>query len=337
LLGFHLLQDLAMPKVLVSAMTLSGVQAEYADVLRSAGFELVFPPRPVQLVESEMVDMLDGVYATLAGSEPYTRKVLNACPNLRVIARMGVGYDAVDLAAANDHGIAVTFTPGTNHDAVAELAFALILGLSKDLVSQHMGTRALKWPRRTNLPLRGRTLGIAGLGRIGKAVAMLGEAFKMKLMAYEPFPDQEFVKQHKVNLVPLERLLAESDFLSIHSPLTPESRHLINKKTLALMKPTAYLINTARGGLVCETDLIEALHQKKLAGAGLDVFEREPPSDSALFHMDNVLVTPHAAGVDFQSRDDMAMSAATSIVKLYQGEWPAEQIVNKDVKARFKP
>jgi D-3-phosphoglycerate dehydrogenase len=325
-----------MPKVLVSAMTLSGVHADYADVLRSAGFDLVFPPRPIQLVESEMVESLEGIYATLAGSEPYTRKVLNASRSLRIIARMGVGYDAVDLAAATDHGVAVTFTPGTNHDAVAELAFALILGLSKDLVSQHMGTRALKWPRRTNLPLRGRTLGIAGLGRIGKAVALRGEAFKMKLMAYEPFPDEAFVKEHQITLVPLERLLAESDYLSLHSPLTAESKHLINKNTLALMKPTAFLINTARGGLVCEADLIEALHNKKLSGAGLDVFEREPPQASPLFHMDNVLVTPHAAGVDFQSRDDMAMSAATSIVKLYKGEWPAEQVVNKDVQAKFK-
>jgi phosphoglycerate dehydrogenase-like enzyme len=330
------MQVFAMPKVLISAMTLSGVEAEYAEVLRSAGFELVYPPRPVQLVESEMAEMLEGIYATLAGSETYTRKVLNSSPHLRVIARMGVGYDAVDLAAATDHGVAVTFTPGTNHDAVAELAFALILGLAKDLVTQHMGVRALKWPRRTNLPLRGRTLGIAGLGRIGKAVALRGEAFKMKLMAYEPFPDQEFVKQHQITLVPLERLLAEADFLSIHSPLTPETKHLINKKTLALMKPTAYLINTARGGLVCEADLIEALHNKKLAGAGLDVFEHEPPLASPLFHMDNVLVTPHAAGVDYQSRDDMAMSAATSIVRLSKGEWPAEQIVNKEVHAKFK-
>ena len=330
------MQVIAMPKVLISAMTLAGVDAEYAHVLRAAGFELVYPARPIQLIESEMPEMLEGIYATLAGSEPYTRKILNTAPQLRVIARMGVGYDAVDLAAATDHGVAVTFTPGTNHDAVAELAFALILGLSKDLITQHMGTRALKWPRRTNLALRGRTLGIAGLGRIGKAVALRGEAFKMKLMAYEPFPDQEFVKQHEITLVPLERLLAESDYLSLHSPFTPETKHLINKNTLALMKPTAFLINTARGGLVCETDLIEALQNKKLAGAGLDVFEKEPPLASPLFHMDNVLVTPHAAGVDFQSRDDMATSAATSIVKLYKGEWPTETIVNKDVQAKFK-
>ncbi len=120
-----------MPKVLISAMTLSGVEAEYAEVLRSAGFELIYPPRPVQLIESEMAEMLEGIYATLAGSEPYTRKVLNSAPQLRVIARMGVGYDAVDLAAATEHGVAVTFTPGTNHDAVAELAFAPHLGARK--------------------------------------------------------------------------------------------------------------------------------------------------------------------------------------------------------------
>jgi D-3-phosphoglycerate dehydrogenase / 2-oxoglutarate reductase len=325
-----------MPKVLISAMTLAHLPGEYVDVLRGAGFEIVYPPRPVQLIESEMPEQLAGIWGVLAGSEPYTRKVLDACPELRVIARCGVGYDAVDMAAATDHGVAVTFTPGTNHDAVAELAFTLMLGLAKDLVRQHMGTRALAWPRRTNLPLRGRTLGIAGLGRIGKAVALRGECFGMKLLAHEPYPDQAFVDKHHIRLVSLEQLLAESDWLSLHTPMTPESKHLINKKTLARMKPTAYLINTARGGLVCEADLVDALKNKRLAGAGLDVFEQEPPGDSPLFHMDNVIVTPHAAGVDLQSRDDMALSAATSIVKLYKGEWPAEQIVNKAVQARFK-
>lgn len=324
-----------MPKVLISAMTLAHLPGEFADVLRGAGFDLIYPPRPVQLVESELPEMLAGIWAVLAGSEPYTRKVFDACPELRVIARCGVGYDAVDMTAATDHGVAVTFTPGTNHDAVAELAFTLMLALAKDLVRQHMGTRALAWPRRTNLPLRGRVLGIAGLGRIGKAVALRGACFGMKLLAYEPYPDQAFVDKHHITLVPLERLLAESDYLSLHTPMTPESKHLINKNTLALMKPTAYLINTARGGLVCEADLIEALRSKKLAGAGLDVFEQEPPGESPLFSMDNVIVTPHAAGVDLQSRDDMALSAATSIVKLFKGDWPAETVVNKEVKARF--
>src|SRR5207247_8433647 len=139
-------------------------------------------------------------------------------------------------AAATDHGVAVTITPGTNQDAVAEHTFALILALTKEVVVQHLAVKAGGWPRRPNLPLRGRTLGIAGLGRIGKAVAVRGAAFGMKLLAYEPFPDMQFVEQYKVSLIPFEQLLRESDYLSIHVPLTPESHHLINKRTLALMK-----------------------------------------------------------------------------------------------------
>ena len=199
---------------------------------------------------------------------------------------------------------------------------------ARHLIPQHLGTKAGKWPRQANLPLRGRTLGIAGLGRIGKAVALRGEVFGMKLLAYEPFPDRQFVAEHRIPLVAMDQLLAESDYVSLHLPLTPESKHLINKRTLALMKPSAFLVNTARGGLVCEADLIEALRAKRLAGAGLDVFEEEPPPPSPLFEMDNVVVTPHAAGVDLQSRDDMAESAARAIVDLSRGQWPAEKVVN---------
>ncbi len=325
-----------MDKVLIAPAPLAGIQAEFLNVLKKAGFELVFPKKKAQMVEDELLDQLTGIKATIAGSEPYTKKVLQAHPQLRVIARAGVGYDAVDTAAATDHGVAVAITPGTNQDAVAEHTFSLILAIAKNLIPQHLGTCELKWPRGANLPLRGRTLGIAGLGRIGKAVALRGECFKMKLLAYEPFPDHAFAKAHGVTFVSMEQLLAESDFLSLHLPATKESRHLINRHTLAKMKPTAYLFNTARGALVNEADLIEALQQKKIAGAGIDVFEEEPPRDNALFHMSNVVVTPHAAGVDLQSRDDMALSAAEAIASLAKGEWPAEKVVNPEVKAKFR-
>jgi phosphoglycerate dehydrogenase-like enzyme len=326
-----------MPKVLIAPMTLAGLDGAFLQTLRAAGFELVYPPKAAQMFEEELVHALKGIDASLAGSEPYTRRVLAASPKLKVIARVGVGYDAVDLAAATDHGVAVTTTPGANHDAVAEHTFTLILALVKDLVNQHNAMKAGGWPRKTNLPLRGRALGIAGLGRIGKAVALRGECFGMKLLAYEPFPDLEFARRHHVTLVPFERLLAESDFLSLHLPLTPESSFLLNKQTLAQMKPTAFLINTARGGLVCEADLCEALKTKRLAGAALDVFEPEPPDPkNPLLGLDNVVLTPHAAGSDMQSRDDMANMAAQSIVALSQGRWPADQVVNQDVKARFR-
>jgi phosphoglycerate dehydrogenase-like enzyme len=325
-----------MDKILIAPAPLVGLEAEFVNVLLKAGFELVYPKKKGQLTEDELRDQLVGIKAAIAGSEPYTRKVLDAHPQLRVIARAGVGYDAVDLAASTDHGVAVTITPGTNHDAVAEHTFMHILALAKSLIPQHLGTCGLKWPRQATVPLRGRTLGIAGLGRIGKAVAIRGAAFGMKLIAFEPFPDHAFAKQYGLTFVSFDELLAQSDFLTLHMPANKESHRLINKQNLMKMKPTAYLINTARGALVNEADLIAALESKQIAGAGLDVFEEEPPSDCAFFHMPNVVVTPHAAGVDLQSRDDMALSAAQAIVSLSKGEWPTEKVVNPDVKARYR-
>lgn len=324
-------------KVLIAPMTLAGVDAPFVKLLRDAGFELVYPPRPVQLLEEELIEAIKGMPAVLAGSEPYTARVIKANPTLRVIARAGVGYDAVDLQAATAQGVAVAFAPGTNQDAVAEHTFAFMLGLAKHLVDQHNQVKSGQWPRQANLPLRGKTLGIAGLGRIGKAVALRGACFGMKLLAYEPYPDMQFVAQHGIRLVTFEQLLAEADHVTLHMPLTPESKHLINRKTLALMKPDAFLINTARGGLVCEADLVECLRAGKIAGAALDVFEQEPPDPkNPLFQLDNVLFTPHDAGIDLQSRDDMAYAAAQAIVRLSRGEWPAELIVNQEVRERFR-
>lgn len=326
-----------MPKVLIAPMTLAKIEASFVKLLRDAGFDLVYPEKPAQLTEDELLEHLNGIDASLAGSEPYTRRVIAAHPQLRVIARAGVGYDAVDVAAATDHGVAVAITPGTNQDAVAEHTFTHILALAKGLIPQHLSVKAGGWPRGSTIPLRGRTLGIVGLGRIGKSVAIRGAAFNMKLIAYEPFPDKAFVEKYGITLMPMEKVLAEGDFITLHVPLSPETKHLINKKTLSLMKPTAFLINESRGGLICEADLIEALRERRIAGAGLDVFEQEPPpSNNPLFTLDNVSLTPHAAGVDLQSRDDMAHSAAQTIATLYKGGWSKETIVNPQVQAKFK-
>ena len=267
-----------MPKCLIAPQTLAEIEGPYLELLREGGFELVYPDRPLQMNEEETLVKLKGVAACIAGSEPYTRRVIAANPQLRVIARAGVGYDAVDVAAATEHGVAVTTCPGTNQDAVAEHTFTLILALAKELIPQHLATREGKWPRRPTLPLRGRTLGMAGLGRIGKAVALRGLAFGMKMIAYEPMPDAAFVQQHGINLVPLDRLLAESDWVSLHIPLTPESKYLINKRTLALMKPTAFLINTARGALVSEEDLLVALRESASPAPGSTFSSRSRPA-----------------------------------------------------------
>jgi phosphoglycerate dehydrogenase-like enzyme len=325
-----------MPKVLIAPMTLARDKGPYLQALLAAGLEPLYPGRGHQLTEEELLADLGGAAAAIAGSEPYTARVLDAHPGLRVIARVGVGYDAVDVAAATARGVAVTIAPGTNQDAVAEHTFALILGLAKNLIAGHLGTRAGGWPRGVTLPLRGRTLGLAGLGRIGKAVALRGQAFGMKLLAYDPVADTAFAAEHGITLVSFDRLLAESDFLSLHLPLTPESRHLLNRATLARMKPTSFLINTARGGLVNEADLLEALRGGKLAGAGLDVYDQEPPGPNPLFELPNVLLTPHAAGSDTQSLADMALSAAEAVAAFSRGEWPAEKVVNPEVRPRFR-
>lgn len=228
------------------------------------------------MTEGDLLEELAGIKAVVAGSEPYTPRVFQKHPHVRVIARAGVGYDAVDLLAAISVGAAVTITPGTNQDANrAAPAFALMW--SREALRLHIRSRKLKWPRKATIPLRGRTLGIAGLGRIGKAMALRGECFGMKLIAYEPFPDREFLAKHQITLVSQEELFRQSDYLTQHMPSTPESRHMVNAKTLALMKPTSYVFNTARGSIIHEPDLIAALKAGTIAGAGLDVFEEEPP------------------------------------------------------------
>jgi D-3-phosphoglycerate dehydrogenase / 2-oxoglutarate reductase len=324
------------PKVLITPTALAELKSDFLDVLRKGGFEICYPSRAMQMSEDDLCRELPGISATLASMEPYTSRVFKAFPELKVVARVGVGYDAVDVPAATAHGVAITITPGTNQDTVAEHTFALLLGLAKNVRYADQSVREGRWERTATLPVRGQTLGIVGLGRIGKAVAIRGECFGMRLLAYETAPDADFVRQHHVTLVPLERLLAESDYVTLHTPATAATRHLINRESLARMKPTAFLINTARGGLVREADLVEALQNKRLAGAGLDVFENEPPGDHPLLRLDNVLITPHTAGVDLKSRDDMARSAAEAVVSLYQGKWPAHQIVNPEVREQFR-
>ena len=322
-------------RVLIAPAPLQEIRHVYGPVLKD--HEIVFSKVSHQMNEAELLDILPGCAGTLAGSEPYTRAVIAAAAakGLKVIARAGVGYDAVDLAAATDHGVAVCFAPGTNQDSVAEHTFMLILALSRGMVWQHNAVRAGQWPRRANLPLRGTTLGLLGLGRIGKAVALRGKAFLMNVVAYEPYPDEAFVKEHGITLLPFDEVVKQADWLSLHMPMSPESKQCINARTLGLMKPTAHLVNTARGGVIHEADLYEALKNKRIAGAGLDVFDQEPPGENPLLTLDNIVMTAHMAGVDTKSRDDMAHMAARAIAKLLAGEWPAEWVVNPQVKDAF--
>ena len=254
--------------------------------------------------------------------------MLAALPELRVIARAGVGFDRVDVPAATKHKVVVTITPTANHAAVAEHTLALLFGVARAVALNDRVMVAGQWIRQTLQPLRGRTIGLVGLGRIGRSTATRCLGLEMNVIAHELFPDQDFVKQHGIKLVEFPTLLKTADFVSLHCPLNEDTRGLMNAAAFALMKPGSIFINTARGGLVVEADLIAALKSGHLGGAGLDVFEEEPTDPAnPLFKMDNVVLCPHLGGGDLQSIADIGAEAARSIVTLHNGQWPPDAAV----------
>ncbi|HEX5445959.1 MAG TPA: phosphoglycerate dehydrogenase [Pirellulales bacterium] len=328
-----------MPRVLVSPAVIKNQPGPYRDLLEQSGLEFAYPR--ANLSESianadVLLGELAGVSAVLAGSELYTREVLEKS-RLRVIARMGVGYDAIDVAAASELGTLVTIVPGTNHHSVAEQTLALLLGVFRGFAGRDREVRSGVWKRKALPRLAGRTLGLAGLGRIGQAVVPRAIGLGLTVIAYDPWPNEAFARMHDVRLVSLDELLQTADIVSLHMPCTPETTKLINAQSLAGMKRGAVLINTARGGLVDEHALADALASGQLMAAGLDVFQTEPlPLDSPLLKLDNVLLCPHMGGLDEQSLRDMAAMAAQCIVDLYQGRWPEGCVVNEQLRDGWK-
>ncbi len=329
-----------MPKVLITPEALVRADGPHISLLNEAGFEIAFPEN-AQFTrglgdEKEGVEVLSGVDAVIAGSEHITAWMLDRLPQLRVIARNGVGYDRVDVPAATARNIVVSITPKSIHEAAAEHALALLLAVSKHIVSSDRAMRAGQWRQGLIEPVRKKTIGILGLGRIGRSMAIRSAALGMTMIAHDAFPDKAFAQEHNIELVDFDTLVERCDVLSIHCPNTPDTRGMIDRDVLARMKPTAILINTARGAIVNETDLIAALQNGTIQGAGLDVFEQEPPpKDSPLFEMDNVVLTPHAAGADSLAMRDMAIESASYVIDLYRGEWPANAVINTQLQGKW--
>lgn len=274
---------------------------------------------------------LQGYAAVIAGSEPYTAEVVEGCPDLRVIARAGVGFDAVDLDVCDRQGVVVTTTPGVNHHAVAEQTIALLVSLARDVVRRDQQVREGVWVRESGPRIQGQTLGLVGLGRIGQAVATRGVGLGMTVIAVDPFASPELAQELGIELVELSELLSRSDYVSLHSPVVDATYQMINESSIAQMKPGAKLINTARGQLVDEPALIAALQSGRLGGAGLDVFDAEPLStDNPLIGLDNVILSGHIAGLDDESHRDTYVMITETLIQLRDGQWPQEQIRNLD-------
>ncbi len=329
-----------MPVVMITPPSLlHQPEAEFTRLLTDAGFDIRYPDDPTFTQgrdEAETIRALEGTCAIIAGGEFLTAGVMEALPELRVIARAGVGYDRVDVETATSRGIAVTITPTANHESVAEQAFALILAVSRNVVLHDRNTRAGIWDGPANRPLRGMTLGLFGLGRIGQSTALRGKAFRMRLLATDPCADADFAAEHGIELVDFDTLLAESDFLSIHAPACEATRGVFNRAAFVKMKPDSVLINTARGGLVAEADLVEALRDGQIAAAGLDVFETEPVDPkNPLLSLDNTVLTPHRAGAETLAAFDMGVEAAKCIVDLARGDWPDGCVVNDGLRENW--
>lgn len=289
------------------------------------------------LTKKEIIQKLKGKDALLCLlTDTIDKEVIDSNPKIKVISNYAVGFNNVDVAAATKHKIPVTNTPGVLTETTADLAFALLISAARRVVESDKFARAGKFNGWAPMLLLGRdvygkTLGILGLGRIGHAMAKRGaKGFDMKILYYDMKKDEAFEKEYNAKFVDKETLLKESDFVSLHVPLTEETKHFIGEKELSMMKGTAVLINTSRGPVVDEAALAKALKEKKIFAAGLDVFEEEPKIHPGLIGLDNAVIVPHIASASVETRGKMAEMAAKNLILTMEGKKPLS-IVNEEV------
>lgn len=299
------------------------IRVVIADKLGDAGIALLASSPEIHVVNlagksrEELEAALTTAEALIVRSETkVTAEMIAKAPNLKVVARAGIGVDTIDVAAATKRGIAVMNAPGANTVSAAEHAIALLLSLLRHIPEAAETMRQGGWDRKRfeGSELRGKTLGVVGLGRIGGYVAQVAHAFGMTIIAYDPFVAPQRAVELQARLLPIEQLLQEADIITLHVALTDETRHLLNAQRIKLMKPTAFLVNTARGELVDEQALVLAVKEKRIAGAAVDVFAEEPlPKDSPLRGLERVLLTPHLAASTSEAQKRVAIEICTAV------------------------
>ena len=324
-----------MPNVLITARYFA-VDPEPLDLLRRNDClithqDIDWTLGDGNVSQARAIELLHDADGAIISSMPVTAAVLDDVPRLKVIALRGVGYDSVDVAACTARGIPVAVAPGFT-DSVADYVFGLLLAVARQVAQADRVVRGGGWEVLVSTNIAGKTLGIIGLGRIGKAVARRARGFDMPILATDVVRDDAFAASYGVRYMALEELLRQADIVSINAPLHGNTRHLIDAEAMASMKPTAYLINTARGDLVDEAALAEALHTGRLAGAGLDVFHDEPLQDSPLRGLDNVVLSPHLAAYSREGLRETGVLAARALLAVLAGDRPdAAQWVNPEV------
>jgi D-3-phosphoglycerate dehydrogenase len=303
--------------------------AGIGETLSSAGLRVRLEPKLGARRPDEVLALASSATAAIVSTDPFDADVIAGCPSLRVIARVGVGVDSIDLAAATARGVAVTITPGASESTVADHTVALMLSALRRICEHDAGVRRGEWNRtgaHTPGLLSGATVGLIGYGRIGHLVGKRLRGFDVRLLVNDPVVSSDGEAED----VGLHTLLAASDVVSLHVPLLPGTRGLIGAEELALLRPHAVLINTSRGGVLDERALVDALASGRLRAAGLDVFEDEPPHDSGLLGLSNVTLTPHIAALSAQSVSEMTARATASVLDVLAGRVP-EHLANPEI------
>jgi D-3-phosphoglycerate dehydrogenase / 2-oxoglutarate reductase len=320
--------ELKKMRVLVTPTSFAKNDPSMRAALESEVGEVVYNTSGKPLSADKLAALLPGVDGYIAGLDAIERRALAAADRLRVIARYGVGVDAVDLQAAREMGIVVTNTPGANSISVAELAVGLILSLARDIPAAATATRSGDWPRLSGITLEGKTVGLIGFGSIGQQVARRLSGFDCALLAYDPIADERRAASLGVILLPQDEVTSQADFLSLHCPLTGDTRGMVNAALLEKMKAGAFLVNTARGELVDETDLLAALEAGKLRGAALDVFSSQPPSrDNPLLNHPRLIATPHMGAHTDGATKAMGWMALRDCLAVLRGAEPQYRVV----------
>ncbi len=324
--------------VLIEARPFCAFDDTPMEQLRDAGMHLI-DMRGSGVQDPKFVEALKQADAILCGNDLVVNdEVLEMAPAVKAIAKMGAGLDTVDIDAASRHDAIVFHTPGANNQAVADHTFALMLNVARKILYCDNSLREKRWEHTKimGLEIWQKTLGLIGLGAIGRCVALRAKGFEMKVVAHDPFWPEAFAAEQGIEKMEIEALLRQSDVVSIHAPLTPDNKGMIDSKALKIMKPTAILINAARGGIVNEADLYQGLKNSVIAGAGIDVFEHEPPSDSPLLELENVVLTPHTAAFTFEGMNNMSAGVVKQLIEYQKGNKP-EFIVNSQVWDRQSP
>lgn len=299
-------------KVLITNASFGMYSPQPMEILRQAGLGVTWIKGATREQILQNVGDMDGM---IVGVEPADSQIIAAGRKLKVIAKHGVGIDNIDVNAAQARGIAVKNAPGVNSDAVADFTFGMMIDAARGISYSDRALRAGQWPRTAGESIWGATLGIIGLGAIGRGVALRAKGFNMRVLAYDVFWNETFASEHGVERATLEQIYGQADFITIHAALTDETRNMITMEQLRLMKKNVILVNAARGGIVNEADLYTALTEGVIRGAALDAFSVEPAKDLPLFALDNVVVTPHLGAFSKEAMTRMSMIAAEQIVQ----------------------